>query len=182
MSSLLQIIFALCAMQTGTPSADRSVVVEKMKALSFLVGEWEGTGSMQMGPGPRLNAKASEVAQYRLSGHAMLIEGLGTAKTSEGGTEQTVHEAIGLITWDTQANRYVMHAMTARAGHVEPVIEVGDKTVVWSFDTGHGKVRYTITIDDKGQWVEVGEFSQDGKTWNKFFEMTLKKKASGSSR
>ena len=176
MSVVFSLLGMMAVMQTGGPGEGRSVVTEKMKAFSFLVGEWEGSGTMQMGPGPKLNSKVKENVQFRLSGNALLIEGLGTAKVGEGGSEQNVHEAIALITWDPKQNKYVMHAMTAKAGHVEPTIEVGDKSIVWGFETGSGKIRYTIKINDKGQWVEEGEFSQDGKTWNKFMEMTLSKK------
>ena len=179
MNAVFSLLGMMVAMQTRAPGEGRSVVTEKMKALSFLVGEWEGTGSMQMGPGPKMNSKVKESVQFRLSGSALLVEGLGTARVSESGPEQNVHEAIALITWDPKQNKYVMHAMTAKAGHVEPTLEVGDKSLVWSFDSGTGgKVRYTIKINDKGQWVEDGEFSQDGKTWIKFMEMTLDKKGS----
>ena len=168
--------FLAVAVLLQAPQDHRSVVSEKMKAFDFLVGEWEGTGTAQTGPGPKLSSNVKESVQYRLSGNAILVEGVGTAKSAEG-AEIKVHEAIGMITWDPKSNRYVMHAMTARAGHVEPSIEVGDKTLTWAFDTGTGgKVRFTVKINDKGQWVETGEFSQDGKTWNSFMEMTLTKK------
>jgi hypothetical protein len=32
-----------------------------------------------------------------------------------------------------------------------------------------------MTITDKGEWNEVGEYTLDGKTWTKFFDMTLAK-------
>jgi hypothetical protein len=35
--------------------------------------------------------------------------------------------------------------------------------------------RFTITLTPAGEWWEIGEFSRDGTTWTKFFEMTLKK-------
>jgi hypothetical protein len=35
------------------------------------------------------------------------------------------------------------------------------------------RIRYTIRLDDKGRWFEIGERSTDGATWTKFFEMTL---------
>ena len=175
---VLACLFGLAAVLQA-PDDSRIAVIEKMKALSFLVGQWEGTGTMQLGPGPPLTAKVKESVQIRLAGMALLVEGFGTATVEEGKPERVVHEAIGLITWDPKQNKYVMHAMTARAGPVEPVVEVGDKTLIWSFQTATGgKVRYTIKLNDKGQWVEVGEFSQDATTWNKFFEMTLDKKGS----
>jgi hypothetical protein len=177
MSTICSLLGVVVILQTAAPIEKPSVVAEKMKAFAFLVGEWEGTGTTQMGPGPKLSSKVKESVQFRLSGNALLVEGLGTAKISEDGPEKPVHESIGLITWDSKQNRYVMHAMTARAGRVEPTIEVGEKMLTWGFETGTGgKVRFVIKINDKGQWVETGEFSQDGKTWTNFMEMTLTRK------
>jgi hypothetical protein len=36
-------------------------------------------------------------------------------------------------------------------------------------------MRFTVRLNEKGQWFEVGEFSRDGKAWQKFFEMTLER-------
>lgn len=38
-----------------------------------------------------------------------------------------------------------------------------------------GTIRYTIVLNDKGEWFEIGERSTDGVAWTKFFEMTLQK-------
>ena len=52
-----------------------------------------------------------------------------------------------------------------------------DKGFEWGFEdpTRGTKVRYVMTVTDKGEWHEVGDYSQDGKTWTRFFEMTLTK-------
>jgi hypothetical protein len=36
-------------------------------------------------------------------------------------------------------------------------------------------MRYTIKHNEKDEWFEVGEMTQDGQTWRKFFEMTLER-------
>jgi hypothetical protein len=38
-----------------------------------------------------------------------------------------------------------------------------------------GQMRYTIKHNEKGEWFEVGEMTQDRQTWHKFFEMTLER-------
>ena len=45
----------------------------------------------------------------------------------------------------------------------------------WQWETASpaGKLRFTITHTDKDEWFESGEASEDGKSWRKFFEMTL---------
>ena len=41
--------------------------------------------------------------------------------------------------------------------------------------TRMGAIRYTLHHTAAGAWHEIGETSTDGKTWRKFFEMTLKR-------
>jgi len=175
-TTLVLIIVSLAA-QTGGPNDRNSPVVEKIKALSFMVGEWEGEGWMQIGPQERKTVKVKESVRLKLSGKALLVEGLGTSKTSEGGEETVVHEALAVITWDPKKEQYSMRAITAKAGAVDPKVETDGTSIVWSFETPvGGAVRYSIKINEKRQWLEIGEFSRDGKGWNKFFEMTLSKK------
>ena len=170
------IVIASLVLQGGNQHSGDSPVVEKMKALSFLVGEWEGAGWMQFGLQARKDVKVRESIKTKLAGKALLIEGLGTAKNPETGDESTVHEALAVVTWDAKKGQYSMRAITERAGAVDPNVQVGDKSMVWSFDArAGGTVRYSIKINENGQWFEVGEFSRNGKDWNKFFEMTLTK-------
>ena len=35
-------------------------------------------------------------------------------------------------------------------------------------------IRFTVKFDER-RWHEIGEASTDGKTWNKFLEMTLER-------
>jgi hypothetical protein len=55
--------------------------------------------------------------------------------------------------------------------------KVGTDTLEWSLQIPQrGRMRYTITRNEKDEWFEVGETSQEDQTWRKFFEMTLRKK------
>jgi len=177
MHTMFALLFSGLVAQAGGADGPVSPVVEKMQALSFLVGEWEGEGWMQLGPQDRKTVKVRETVQSRLGGRALLVEGRGTPNESESGDDHVGHDALALITWDPRKGEYSMRAITARNGAVDPKVEVGDKSIVWSFDTPvGGSVRYTIKLNEKGQWVESGEFSRDGKEWHQFFEMTLTKK------
>jgi hypothetical protein len=57
---------------------------------------------------------------------------------------------------------------------VEP--KLIDGGLEWGFRSAERgvTVRFTIQFDEK-RWHEVGEVSTDGKTWNKFLEMTLER-------
>lgn len=48
-------------------------------------------------------------------------------------------------------------------------------TVVDTTAPQGGDIRFTITLTEKDEWHEAGEFSRDGKNWIEFFEMTLQR-------
>lgn len=150
---------------------------DEMRPLDWMVGEWRGEASVRMGPAEPEQLLQHERVQPRLGGKLLLVEGTGKRKLADGAAGEIVHEALAVISFDDKTKKYRFDAWTARDGYVEAWFEVGAKnSVTWGFDTPQGgKVRYTISLDDKGQWHEVGEFSRDGKQYLKFFEMTLQK-------
>jgi uncharacterized membrane protein len=145
---------------------------DEMKKLDWWIGEWSGTASMRMGPGEPQQVQQSERIQSKLGGHILFIEGLGKSG------DKVVHEALGVVSYNERAKKYEFDAWTAREGHADAWIEVGDdKSVKWGFDTPTGgKIRYSARLTEAGEWNEIGEFSRDGSSWTKFFEMTLKKR------
>ena len=149
---------------------------DEMKKLDFLVGEWKGDASIQMGPGKPEQALQFERVQSKQGGKVLLVEGTGKRKLEDGSAGEVVHDALAVMSWDEATKKYRFDAWTERSGYVEAWMEVGDQKVTWGFDTPQGgKVRYTIVLNDKGQWHETGGFSRDGNTWMPFFEMTLTK-------
>jgi len=52
-----------------------------MKKLDFLVGEWSGQASAARGPGVVVELEQSEVAQFKLDGLVLMIEGVGRTKS-----------------------------------------------------------------------------------------------------
>ena len=153
---------------------------DEMRKLDFLVGEWKGDAWIRMG-GP--SAKTEHIAQHEVvrpkaGGHALLIEGIGKSKLEDGTIGEVVHDALAIVSWDAAANQYRFQTWTSENRPAVPMrFEVPEPNrVVWGFDTPQGgTIRYTIRLTEAGEWHEVGEFSRDGKTFSKFFEMTLKK-------
>ena len=150
---------------------------DEMKKLDFLAGEWKGEAWYQMGP----NAKREYVLQHekvtpRAGGNALLIEGVGRAKKEDGTAGEVVHDALAMLRWDDAAKKYRFSTAVAGRGTAEPDFDVtGPNKAVWSMSVPQGTMRYTITLTEKGEWLEVGEFSRDGEKWSKFLEMTLAK-------
>jgi hypothetical protein len=145
---------------------------EEMRKLEFLIGDWAGEASVRMGPGEPQHVTQTETIQWKAAGEAMLIEGLG--KDASG---KVVHNAVALIHWDPELEAYRMNTVVAGRGAGSAVLEVtGARNAVWRLEGPWGQQRYTIEVNDAGEWIESGEFSRDGKTWMKTVEMKLKRK------
>ena len=144
----------------------------EMKKLDWLVGHWKGTGWMQMGPQGRKEFTQTETNQWKLDGLVLLIEGQGKSKVDGS----TVHTALAFVSYDEGAKTFRWRAFTAEGRQTDAVAKVGANSLEWGVEISQrGRMRYTIKLNDKGEWFEVGEMSQDGQTWQKFFEMTLQR-------
>jgi len=81
-----------------------------------------------------------------------------------------------VVSYDDKAKRYRFQAFTGRGNYEDAEAKVSDGKLEWGMNIPQfGDVRYTIKLDDKGRWFEVGEVSRDGKAWRQFFEMTLQR-------
>jgi len=146
----------------------------EMKNLAYMIGKWQGTGWIER-DGQRQTFAGSETLQSKLGGIVLLVEGSFTGKVVGGTEEVPVHETLGIISYDEQAKtyRFRSYLATGRSGEYE--LQLMADGWQWGFQFPQGRVRYTFTLSGKNDWFEIGEFSQDGQTWRKFFEMTLKR-------
>jgi len=144
----------------------------EMKRLDWLAGQWKGAGWIQMGPQGRKEFTQIETVQSKLDGLVLLIEGQG--KSKEDGS--TVHSALALVSYDDRAKTFRWRALTGEGRQTDTEAKVGANTMEWGLEIPQGgRMRYTIKLNEKGEWFEVGEMTQDGQTWHKFFEMTLQR-------
>jgi len=145
-----------------------------MKRLDFLVGQWRGEGWMDFGPGQRRTFRQTESVQPKVDGAILLIDGLGKGKLPGKEEEVTVHNAFAVVSYDNKSKVFRWRAYRAGGNWIDTEAKVGDNTLEWGFHDERGSdIRFTILLNEKGQWLEAGEFSGDRKTWRKFFEMTL---------
>jgi hypothetical protein len=174
------ILMALAApMKAQAPQqSSPSTQATQMKKLDFLMGKWQGNGYVEYVPGQRGTFVETENIQPKLGGLVVLVEGRGVSKM-QNGTETVTHSALAVVSYDesTSAFRWLAYsAANGTAQYVETQATVGDKTLEWGYqDSRAGSFRFTIKLDEKGQWSEIGEVSHDGRVWQKFFEMTLQK-------
>ncbi len=166
MSALLAIAFSVLTAQQPLQAAP-------LKGADFLLGKWSGDGWIIAGPGGKRTFKQSEEVTPKLGGVIVLIEGLGHSMDD---STKVVHSAYGILSTNPQTGKTSMRAYLATGQSVDADVTLSDKTLVWGFEIpGRGKVKYTITLNEKGQWHEVGEFTLEGRPAMQTFEMTLSK-------
>lgn len=146
-----------------------------MSPLSFMVGEWEGEGWMDMGQG-RNAFRSREVVESRLDGLTLIIEGTHHADIPGRTEPMLVHHAVAMITYDPSTQGYKFNSQVHAGGTGTFAGSYEDGAFIWGMQAGPMQMRYTIRLDDEGRWYEIGERSMDGVTWKQFFEMTLSKK------
>jgi hypothetical protein len=158
------------ALGQGVPHEVIEHAKTKMSSLEWLEGKWSGNAWAQLGPDVRETAKVHETAEFRLDRTLLILEGLG--KNEDG---SVVHAAIGVISFDPSKDEYVMRAYRPGGIHVDADIEITESGLVWGFEHPQaGRMRYTVTHTEAGEWKEAGEMSRDaGETWFPFFGMTL---------
>jgi len=160
------------AQSTSPPSAS----IDAIKKLDFLLGSWKGDGWIQMGAGNRRNFNQSEVVESKLGGLVIMIEGLGKGSDADN-NGAIVHNAIAIISYDSDAKVYRWRAYTADGRSIDTEAKLtGDHILQWGFAVPQaGTIRYTMDLSQPDHWHETGEFSHDGKSWFNTFEMMLQR-------
>lgn len=140
----------------------------EMKKLENMVGQWKGSGWMQQGA-KRETFTGTETVQRKVDGLALLVE--GKFNDPEG---KVIHETLAVISFDAKMSKHRFRTYLASGISGEHDIKVLETGWQWGFSFPNGTIRYDIKIENN-IWFETGEFSKDGKTWMKFFEMKLEK-------
>ncbi|WP_425637078.1 hypothetical protein ACPUEN_16870 [Algoriphagus yeomjeoni] len=159
----LSVISSMVVAQNGEINKTSQAEVKK---LSFLVGEWSGSGWMVGQDRVKHTFEQTEKIQFKLDSTAILIEGLGK---SDG---KIVHNALAIITSSGEENQYDFQSFLSSGQKGTFKSDLKEDVYYWY---PAESVRYIIKINEKGQWFEIGEFNQ-GDTWYTFLEMTLEKK------
>jgi hypothetical protein len=127
-----------------------------MKKLEFLVGEWSGEATVLRGPGQFVEMAQTELAQFKLDGLVLIIEGVGRAKTDGNVSLQ----ALGLISFDDETGTYKMRAFNdGRWLETEVKLADGENSMSWGFRLGDFKTTTVLRIEENGEWTEHGELT-----------------------
>jgi hypothetical protein len=170
---LTMVIIGTVSVANGQKTASEQIT--QINRLDWLLGEWAGAGWIEFRPGERQTFSQIELVHKKAGGTVLLIEGIGKSKTA---SNLTVLEAITLVSYEPARQRFRWYSHTDRGYLTDIEPKVGNQTLQWSVDAPEvGTMRYTIGLNEKGQWSEIGEMSKDGNTWRQFFQMTLSRQA-----
>lgn len=146
---------------------------ERVAALGWLVGEWEGAGWIMVRGAGRQTFTSAETVEARLDGRVLVVEGL---HHDERGN--VVHNALGVIAWDAEHDRYVFHTWLGNAGGggAANVLELTDDGFRWYPNSGGAEGAPRVVFDarqENGEWVETGTATLPEGRELQFFEMRL---------
>lgn len=165
-------VSALAQAQQYSPDVDVA------DSLSFMLGQWEGRGWIKMGGPQKSYFDQTEVVSSKVSGSALLVEGLGLVKDTATTIERKVHDALGMIYYDNESKSFKIMALSSAAAPKNAVFNMVEPYVLqWTFDSGRGgEVRFTEDFSDEGKWIMDGEYSMGPGNWFNFMHVELKKK------
>lgn len=167
MKAILIILFTLFTINLSFSQSSETDSLSKSKIteLSFMVGNWEGTGWMA-GKGGKSNFEQTEEIEFKLDSTAILIEGVGKANG------KVVHNALAILTYNKAEDNFTFRSFLPSGQNAEFKAELIDNKLYWY---PNENVRYIIWLNENDQWFEKGEYKR-GENWNQFFEMTLDRK------
>lgn len=115
---MLSLLPAAFAAQAPAPAA--AAQREAMEQLDWMMGHWNGTGWIQLGP-ERHEVVQTEAIQSKLDKLVLLIEGPG--RNSPG--TAVVHSALAVVSYDERAGTFRWRAFTAEGRQTDAEAKVG---------------------------------------------------------
>ncbi len=141
-----------------------------MKKLSFLVGKWTGEARIFRGVGESLELVKTEVAEFRMNGLVLMIEGIGCA-AADG---KPALQALGMISFDDESGTYHMRAFNdGRYLETEVMLAENGIGMTWGFTLGEIKTSSLMRIGELGDWTELHEITIGSQPPRRFMEVRV---------
>ncbi|MBL7860607.1 MAG: hypothetical protein JNJ65_05545 [Cyclobacteriaceae bacterium] len=169
----LTLLFFTARSQGQAPNP--AINKKQLAPLSYLIGSWKGTATIQQRGGATLVVNQEEKISWELDSLLIKIEGIG----KDPATQKKNFHAYALISYNPITQQLGMRSYTHEGYQTDAYFKIlGTNQFEWGFDlpANRGKIRYTITLSETERtWVEKGEFSADGNTWYPTLSMSLVK-------
>jgi hypothetical protein len=147
----------------------------QLKPLSYLIGNWKGTATIQQQGGAPIKVNQEEKITWQLDSMIINIEGIGRDITSN---KKNFH-AFALVYFNPNTQQLAMKSFTLEGRQTDAYFKlIGEDQFEWGFEVpnNRGKIKYLITLSrSEKKWKETGEFSPDGTKWYPFMTMDLVK-------
>lgn len=140
-----------------------------MKKLAFLTGHWSGEGHVARGRAGELAIVQTEAVEYKLDGLVLEIEG-----ASRDASGKIVFRALATVAYDDATGKYHFRAYND-GRYLDADLDVTPNGFAWGYESGPLKVKNTMRLDEKGQWVETTETAYGSAPPRRSLEMTLKR-------
>jgi hypothetical protein len=138
----------------------------KLSRLKFMTGQWKGT-AWTLGANQQRNTfEMTQNVQFKLDSTLLQIERTGVA---EG---QIIYDELAIITYSIKDSSYIYNSYlaTGNNGRFTGILR-GNRFYWYPYEN----IGYAITINEKGQWYEIGQMKQE-KHVIPFTGMTLNRK------
>ncbi len=138
-------------------------------SLSFLIGEWKGSGTITK-KGQEFQFDITENVNWAANQKAIVVNGVGVNSESN----EAVLEAVGLIYRAHDGSGFHIHSVNGEGRDViSGLVSPKMGTLHWEFETEGGKIQYEMSVSGN-TWNEVGYFKPNDSTKRyPFLEMTL---------
>jgi len=165
---LLLPVLSMPALAKPPTAAQGASQLAAMKKLNFLMGQWKGQGWAAVS-GSKATFTDTELVTSKSNGLELTIQSSGITDAGAPARQGSV-----VVSYDAATKAYHLHNHQADGTVTDTPAQVTSNSLVWIVrDPHHGPIRFIIQVNAKGQWVESGELSNDGKTWQKFMSLTL---------
>lgn len=174
---LLSTVFiALGTAESTAQGPDQSEAhIAAMSRLAYLEGSWKGEGWTLNAKGVRETFRGGEIVQRKLGGVALLVEGSFVGRPPGSDRDVPVHTTLAVISYDAETKTYRFSTWLATGSSGVRELAVTADGWGWEIRSPQGVIRFKMTLTPAGEWLEVGDRSRDGKNWQSFFEMRLRK-------
>lgn len=140
--------------------------IATMKALEYMVGDWQGDGKL-FTPQGEIPFVQTESVRYLSAGEMMAIEGRGTAP---GNPEMVIFRALATLRLQ---GKTMMWWAASEGNAVDAKFTHTGKGFSWGISSPEYSVKYEALIEGD-IWQHKGQQSTDGgKTWTPQLEFTV---------
>ena len=174
---LLVLALPLHVGATWTPK-----VPEEMQQLSFLAGQWEGTGWTEAWLDGRSSFDVVLDVQPLLGGAVLLLQ-IHASSDMEGEYSVPIsYAALRIISYDQRSKCYRVRSFTPDGQSIDWESEAGEGVLTCWFDDVRGRrTRFSLRLSDDGVLQELGDSKPSlsigaEEAWDQDYELTLKER------